>query len=271
VVRGRANYLRVAAFVAVWMCVGWLFKLSGDAYLLVGNPLLWLFQTFVRRKPIRALWVRDSERFHLHSRGIAAAIALMVVPACGLPLTISDREWTRCIFLAATCVGAIGAGFSLQYVRLTLSSRALVPFALAVLVGTTTMAIPALLDGRSPWLHLSQVPSFLLSFTTYVPVCFALEEVAFRGALDTDVWIPDSSRRQAWLSALFVSSLWGLWHLPTLDEHNALSLLGAAPILILTHAVDGAFIAFSWRASGSLLLPAVYHSVVDAYRDTIWA
>ncbi len=51
---------------------------------------------------------------------------------------------------------------------------------------------------------------------------------------------------------------------------TATIVVAAAPVLVLSHAFDGAFIAFSWRASGSLLLPAVYHSLVDAYRDTIW-
>ena len=41
---------------------------------------------------------------------------------------------------------------------------------------------------------------------------FVLEEVAFRGALDAHVHHEGEGR--GWQSALFVSALWGLWHLP---------------------------------------------------------
>jgi len=265
----QRHYIEAVLFVATWMCLGWVLHLGPEVYLLIGIPLVLVFQTTIRRKPVRALWVRDSERFRLRPLGIAVALALALIPASAFALSILQREWTQSAFLAAACVGAIGAGFAGQYVGSALSRRALLPLGGAVAVGIMSMAIAALTEGRSPVVHFRQVPSLLLGFITYVPVCFALEEVAFRGALDTHVWLPEGSRRQAWVSAFLVSSLWGVWHLPILGEPTPLAVLAAAPVMILAHAVDGAFIAFSWRASGSLLLPAIYHSLVDAYRDTI--
>ncbi len=252
------------------MCLGWFLRLGDEAYLLSGIPLVLIFQSFVRRRPLRELWVRNSDRFRLRAAGIVAALAFLVIPACAVVITLSKREWTQSAFLAAACAGAIGAGFSVQHVRLALSPRALWPFVAATLVGVGSMAIGAVWQARSPWLTASKLPDLFISFLTYIPVCFALEEVVFRGALDTHVWVPESSRAQAWISAFAVSSLWGLWHLPTVREQTPMSLLASAPILILFHAFDGALIAFSWRASGSLLLPAIYHSITDAYRDAIF-
>ena len=98
---------------------------------------------------------------------------------------------------------------------------------------------------------------------------FAAMAEVVRRALDTHVWQPDGTRIQSWISPLFVSCLWGLWHLPILPGQSPLSLLAAAPLMILVHSIHGVFIAFSWRTSGSLLLPVIYHSLIDAYRDAI--
>ena len=266
---GSRSFLHVAAFVTVWMCCGWLFHLGAETYLVFGIPLVVLFQTIVRRQPLRALWVRDSDGFRLRPVGVLAAVALMLIPACALFVSVPQHNWAQSAYLAAACGGAVGAGFALQQVPLALSSRALRPFVVATVLGILSMAIGALWESRSPWLPVSKLPSLLLNFFIYIPVCFALEEVVFRGALDTHVWQPDGTRLQSWVSALFVSCLWGLWHLPLLPDQTQLSLLAAAPVVILVHALDGAFIAFSWRASGSLILPAIYHSLIDAYRDTL--
>ena len=265
----KARFLHVTAFVGVWMCIGWLFHLRAETYLFLGVPLTVLFQLAVRRQPLRTLWVRDSERFHLRPLGILIALVFMAIPACALLVTIPKGQWPESAFFAAACIGAVGAGFAFQHSRLTLSSRALRPFAVAVALAILVMAVGAGSESLSPWLPASKLPSLLFGFFTYIPVCFALEEVVFRGLLDTHVWQPDGSRVQSWGSALLVTSLWGLWHLPILPGQSPLSLLAAAPLMILVHSIHGFFIAFSWRTSGSLLLPVIYHSLIDAYRDAI--
>jgi len=47
------------------MGIGWALRLPTEAYLLIGIPLTVLFQTVVRKQPIRALWVRDSPKIRL--------------------------------------------------------------------------------------------------------------------------------------------------------------------------------------------------------------
>ena len=67
-----ATVCQAAAFVAVWGVIGVGLQLSGltlgnagFAYLLIGIPLVVLFQTSVRRKPLVTLWQRNAERYRL--------------------------------------------------------------------------------------------------------------------------------------------------------------------------------------------------------------
>ena len=57
--------LVIGAFVALWMAMGWLLKLDGKAYMLLGLPLTAGFQVVVARRPIRALWVRNAPRLRV--------------------------------------------------------------------------------------------------------------------------------------------------------------------------------------------------------------
>src|SRR5438128_528071 len=56
--------IAVSLFVAAWMACGWLLRLDADAYLVVGVPPTILFQLIIRRRPLRALWVREAPWFH---------------------------------------------------------------------------------------------------------------------------------------------------------------------------------------------------------------
>src|SRR5207237_8420680 len=76
----------------------------------------------------------------------------------------------------------------------------------------------------------------LRSFAVYFPICFVLEEVTFRGVLDTHVAQRDPGR---WRSALFVSALWGAWHLPIVHvaqvAHVGAARVAALPALPAVH------------------------------------
>jgi membrane protease YdiL (CAAX protease family) len=113
----------------------------------------------------------------------------------------------------------------------------------------------------------------LKQFLLYFAVTFMLEEVAFRGALDSHIYQPptDGERRggSAWLSAIFVSVLWGIWHLPALPTGTAAAFAAAIPALIMIHALVGVPLSFCWRASGTLVLPAAAHALIDSYRNCV--
>src|SRR5205085_12026032 len=78
-----------------------------------------------------------------------------------------------------------------------------------------------------------RAPVFFGSLARYFPVCFVLEEVAFRGALDAHVYHPGD--RYAKRTAVAVSALWGLWHLGALPLTP--SLVPVAPLLAMVHVL----------------------------------
>lgn len=76
-----------------------------------------------------------------------------------------------------------------------------------------------------------------------------------------------TSQLCAWASAWFVSSLWGLLHLPILSAPQGMAIV-ILP-LVPFHAALGTLLSFSWRAGGTLLLPAFAYSMIDAYRSVV--
>ena len=77
------------------------------------------------------------------------------------------------------------------------------------------------------------------------------------------------TRGPRWLSAIFISALWGIWHLPILPFANAATIVAAAPALIIVHGLVGVPLSFCWRSSGTLVLPAAAHALIDAYRNAM--
>ena len=113
----------------------------------------------------------------------------------------------------------------------------------------------------------------LKQFLLYFTVTFVLEEVAFRGALDSYTYQPPTHGqergRSAWLSAIFVSALSGIWHVPLFPTGRAAAFAAAVPVLIIVHTLTGVPLSFCWRASGTLVLPAAAHAVIDSYRNCV--
>jgi membrane protease YdiL (CAAX protease family) len=98
----------------------------------------------------------------------------------------------------------------------------------------------------------------------YFPVLFLLEEVAFRGALDAHVHHDGEGR--GWQSALFVSSLWGLWHLPITE---GMTFPVAVAVVLVVHIVLGVPLSFAWRRTRNLSGVAFAHATIDAMRNAL--
>ena len=81
----------------------------------------------------------------------------------------------------------------------------------------------------------------------YFPATFLLEEVAFPGALNAHVH--HNGEGGGWVSAVVVSALWGIWHLPV---SHALPFAQQLVELVVVHVLLGGplsftFLAFDWR------------------------
>jgi membrane protease YdiL (CAAX protease family) len=267
------RYIEVLAFVAIWMALGWIFHLDVNAYLLIGVPLVGLFQCFIRRQPLRTLWVRDATSFRLGLVGIVIAVLLMLAPGYDLVVVALPRKlWVVGLWLLCATGGAVVAAFALTRQHASAARRSLPSFITAVLLGVAIMAAGALARHHSIGLPLSKTFFVLKQFLLYFVVSFVLEEVAFRGALDSHIYQPRNTGQPSgspWLSAIFVAALWGLWHLPTLPISSAPAFVAAIPALIIVHTLVGVPLSFCWRASGTLALPAAAHALIDSYRNSL--
>jgi membrane protease YdiL (CAAX protease family) len=270
---GARKYIEVLIFVVVWMAAGWIFHLDANAYLLLGVPLVVLFQLFIRRRPLRNLWARDATSFRLGMIGVVLAVLLILAPGYDLLLVALPKKlWVVALWLVCAMTGAVFAAFAFGWQRASAARRGLPSFVVAVLIGIGIMAASALAGHHLIGFPLPKLVFLLKQFLLYFTVSFALEEVAFRGALDSHVYQPRSDGQASgspWLSAIFVSALWGIWHLPTVPIPSAPAFVAAIPALIIIHALVGVPLSFCWRASGTLVLPAAAHALIDAYRNTV--
>jgi hypothetical protein len=266
------KYLESAAFVLLWMAAGWVFRLDANVYLLLGVPLVAVFQLLVRRQGIQRLWVRYAVNFRLDWLGTAIAGALLVIPVSAFVVeALPSRQWPVILWMCCCMAGAVFAAFALRHQSWLAARHALSGFAMAIWCGCIIMAAAALGRGRSPLVGPAGLLSMLRDLSLYFPVCFVLEEVAFRGALDAHLFEPsvEARRRSAWISALFVSFLWGMWHLPIMSVPDATRLLPVALSLAAVHMTVGVPLSFCWRRGGTLVLPAAAHAFIDAYRNAV--
>lgn len=256
------RYVEAAALVAVWVALGLLLRVGSDGYLLLGVPLTLAFQVGVRRRPLRELWVRQATALRLDRRGWLLAALLAVAPAWHAGRAVIDGDWTLAGWWLCGLAGAAFAAFALRSstLRAVLGSAAL-----PVVVGSAGMAAfygSAHLVTGSPVDPLVVAGTIAKYVAFYFPVTFVLEEVTFRGCLDSHVDAGRSGRG----SALFVSALWGLWHLP---------VAGGLPwpLLVLEllawHILVGMPLSRAWRRSGNLAGPALAHSAIDAVRNAL--
>jgi membrane protease YdiL (CAAX protease family) len=259
--------LGAGAFVLVWMVCGFAAHLSANAYLLLGVPLVLVFQRFVARRPLRALWVRAAPPPTANASGWTIVVAVALVPLWQLGSALVSGLGGD---IVAWDVCALGGSLGVAYACLHQSRsglRAAIPFAaLALFCGIFTMAGAAIITARSPWIDGARYAPFALDLLLYLPVAFVLEEVVFRGALDSYAGGDGIVGWRNFLGAVGVAGLWGLWHLPVIPDPLHLHVVVQ---LLAVHIPIGVFLAFAWRRGGTLLLPALVHALVDAYRNAV--
>jgi len=253
--------------IAIWIVLGFLFKMTTSEYQMTGLALVLMFQVAVRRQPLRTLWVRDADSFRLDGFGWMIALLLAVFPAFHV---IQDLRATtpliRTLAHCAAMAGAFPAAFALRrFERAT--TRALLG----------CMVIPGIIGIAMMWAgafasHTVAVRTLyeklwigMDSFLVYVPVVFVFEEVAFRGAFDSHIHHAGDSH--PWLSALYVSVLWGLWHVPVTLANAPLPRLVLNNVLVC--CIIGVPFSMWWRRSNNLAVTGVSHAFVDAVRNAL--
>ena len=264
---GRARRgLEVTATVAIWMALGFLFHLSVIGYQLTGVVLVVAFQLLLRRRPLRELWVREGPPFRLDAAGWSIAVLLAAWPLFHAvqDLRAGDSATNLAAHLAAAA-GAIPAAYALRSFRRNTLRPLLLCLAIPGALGIAMMIAGGAIAGNIVHRSLGErlaigIDSLLL----YVPLVFVFEEVSFRGAFDSHLQQPGEPGE--WLSAIWVSVLWGLWHVPVTRAMAPLPRLIVNNVFVC--CVIGVPFSFFWRRSGNLFVTGWTHAVVDAVRNS---
>jgi len=270
----RRPFAIVTVVVVVYIAAGQVLGLGPTAYVLLGLPVTIAFQVVVARRSIRALWLREAPLLRI-DRTLIVFGTLLAAPslAAGI-VALTNGHVLVGLSDLAIALGAYPAIYAI---------RALAPRALPALLWTTAVAGgigigvflalaratggPSLLDNL-----VGRLGVFSFAMLVYLPSMFIVEEVLFRGALDAYLQ-PDGDGR-ALRSAVFLSALWGLWHLPVISVTPGLAsvpILAAVAILVLYHVATGVPLTVGWRRSGNLAIPGLAHALIDAVRNALFA
>lgn len=260
----KRRIIESCLFVLVSVAIGFAFRTDASTYVLINIPLWLIFQLVIRRAPLPSCWVRDARSFRL---GWREAILAMVLATGTIVLLIqrwSGLGWPARLDLIVAVLGAIPAAFALRHWNKACTESLALCIATAGVIGCGWMVLQAHSDGKPLQLSLGAAGFMLQQFLLQFTVLFLCEEVAFRGVLDAHVHHPGDKR--SWLSAIIVSELWGLWHLPLAHPGyfwRSLVILSIAQVSI------GVGLSIAWRLCGNLAVPAIVHALVDAIRNTL--
>jgi membrane protease YdiL (CAAX protease family) len=258
--RAVVTTLVIGAYIAFGLALG----LGSEAYLLLGVPITIAFEVLVVRRPLRSLWLRHAPPMTFDRRSVVAVSVVAIAPAIVAAGGIRKGDVALTLWGLTAMFGAVGVVYTVRVmnrdaVRSTIRTTMISG---AVLVGV--MVVYRLATGGLNGNLAAAITTMLISTLTYVPVVFVMEEVLFRGLIETYLHGSTPGRDRA--SALYGSALWGLWHLPV-----ASIALGALtiPYLVAVHTVIGFVLVTSWRRTGNLAAPGIAHAVIDALRNAI--
>jgi membrane protease YdiL (CAAX protease family) len=237
------------------------FKLARP--IVLGFPLVILFQVLVARRDIRELWVRAAPNVVFRRLTIAIAVALAIYPIILVIKTIADSEPASFLIAYAiiATVGAGAAGYAFGLFRREIWRYLF----LCILLGAGYgVLITVVVDGEKALTHPLVVNPdrdleiLITSFLHYIPTVFVFEEVVFRGALDSHLHHP-GERHGGWTAA-HISFLWCMWHAPLFGWDEFVNLLIAMLPM-------GIVLSIYWRKSGNLGVSGTAHALNDSIRN----
>ncbi len=255
------RYLQILLFMAVYLGLGFLFSLKTESYLLLGIPLTFVFQLIIVKQPIHKLWLRDEQKFHLNKFGWIITLFFLLYPIykTATDLIRDNNTFAHIGYDLAAILGAFCAGFCYSKMTTKTVKEFLLCFTITGLLRTSLYFIP-LIMGKTGY-SLDYIRG-LKSLLIYIPIAFVVEEVIFRGMLDTYIQ-PSKNKFGIW-SALFISCLWGLWHVPLSNGENPIWFV---ILTSMTVSLWGILLSIFWRRSGNLAVPGFSHALADAIRD----
>jgi lysylphosphatidylglycerol synthetase-like protein (DUF2156 family) len=109
----RRRLVEYGVLAVVWIGLGLVLSLGLVPFLLLGAPLLVLFQ-LVRRQPLRRLWSRDADSFARGWAGkLLVAAVLVVLPTVMLLQSLrldryANDSWTALVMAAVLAGGYLG-------------------------------------------------------------------------------------------------------------------------------------------------------------------
>jgi membrane protease YdiL (CAAX protease family) len=257
--------VEVTLCVAAWIGIGEAVDAGINTYLLIGIPIVALFQLLVRRRPIKELWVRGGPGIVKWAlfRSLWVLIALFPVYSLIVYLVEAPAGWFAGVLYAlASLAGAGAAAYAfthfdrrtLRYLLLCLATAGVIGIVPDVLGTVHSLSQPV---AKRPdvdfWV-------FVLSVLTYIPALYVMEEVAFRGAFDSHAH--HEGDRLGILTAIYVSCLWGVWHAPIFGWDVVWGL-------IAYQGAVGTFLSIYWRKSGNLGVSATTHAIIDSIRNAM--
>jgi len=273
------RFLIATLVVGAYMALGFRLHLDRDAYQLLGIAMLLIFQLAIQRQPILALWVRSAPPLRLDSAFFVRWSLFSLLPLLEGVRSLANGDVARTGIYAAAIPGAFGLAYALQRMQaenvrqlglclLTAGGIGLLPLLLSRIL-PRILHIHMKLGPSNPMQQPALLPSLLTGGETLLiglPLGFMVEEVFFRGALDT--YLHRGEKTTGWFSAIYVSALWGVWHLPgqTIPPGRLLpTILG----LIVAQVAVGVPLSLWWRRSGNLTVPDATHAVLDAVRAAL--
>lgn len=272
------RFLIAALVVAAWWALGRLLHADVSGYTLLGVPIMLAFQLWIHRQPLLALWVRSAPPMCIDAWFILLWILFSLVPAYGILMAVRQADWGSAATSFAAIIGAFGLAYALRATRSADNRPSALYFLIAVVIGLLplipTLVLPHLfhmrINGQTATVvrlpGLFTVLQVGLGRFLIGPVGFVVEEVFFRGALDT--YLHRGEQGIGWVSAIYVSALWGLWHLSgeaLISGHLVSTVLS----LLVAQIILGVPLSFLWRKSGNLAVPDTTHAVLEAVRSIL--
>ena len=267
------RFLIVALVVAAYWVLGYLLHLGLPAYQLLGVVMLLVFQLGIQRQPLRTLWVRSGPPIQLDARFYTLWFFFSLLPAYGVVKMLLQGNFVNTLFAGVAIAGAFGLSYALGFMSktwrqlglciLTVTIIAILPQVLLRLFSNVLnlhfVIRHSSIGAATPTL-LQSLWAGLQTFLIGLPLGFIVEEVFFRGALDT--YLHCGEVGTGWFSAIFVSALWGLWHMP----HQGI-LASTVVGLLVPQILIGVPLSLFWRKSGNLAVNSTSHALLDAFRN----